>query len=97
MNRAPRILEAQSQFVGSYDPDADARLARPRQSAKSWPPAQSADAIEAACFAGFVHFIRERDPDRAKARWDKLPDRARQIRRAETAAVIAAYKAAGGR
>lgn len=97
VNRAPRILEAQAEFVGSYDPDADARPARPNRSQRPWPPTQPADALEAACRAGFDHFIRDPDPARRDRRWAALSPKAKDARAKEFLVQLTAYKAAGGR
>lgn len=97
MNREPRILEARRPIVSSFDPDADNRPARTRRAEPRWPVQQPTDALEAACFAGFQHFTRELDPDRAKARFAKLSPKAKEARTSEFLVQLAAYRAAGGR
>lgn len=92
-----RILEARRPLVSSFDPDADARPARPRRSEQQWPPVQPADALEAACRAGFDHFIRDPDPARRDRRWAALSPKAKDTRAKEFLVQLTAYKAAGGR
>ncbi|RIY00181.1 hypothetical protein D3218_12900 [Aureimonas flava] len=92
-----RILEARRPLVASFDPDADMRPARPRQSDRRWPPAQPADALEAACRAGFDHFIRDPDPARRDRRYAALAQKAKDDRKTEFIVMLTAYKAAGGR
>lgn len=92
-----RILEARRPIVSSFDPDADARTARSNRAERPWPPAQPTDALEAACRAGFEHFIRDPDPARRDRRWAALSPKAKEARTKEFLVQLAAYKAAGGR
>lgn len=97
MNREPRILEPRRPIVSSFDPDADNRPARTRRAEPRWPVQQPVDALEAACRAGFDHFVRDPDPARRDRRYAGLAQKAKDERKAEFLAMLVAYKAAGGR
>lgn len=86
LSLAERRLAAQRALAASFAlEDADPSCSQ-----------QQNDPLDAACRAGFIHFIRDPNPARADRRYAALADKRKAERKTEFLVQLTAYRAAGG-